>query len=35
MKTYRINKRFFVDAKDVKEAYKIYKKEIKDSKKTK
>ena len=33
VKTYRINKRYFVDAKNVKDAYKIYKKEIiKDSK---
>lgn len=29
MKTFRINKRFFVDAKNVKDAYRIYKKEIK------
>ena len=29
VKTYRINKRYFVDAKNVKDAYKIYKKEIK------
>ena len=34
MKTFRINKRFFVDAKNVRDAYRIYKKEIiKDAKK--
>ena len=33
MKTFRINKRFFVDAKNVRDAYRIYKKEIiKDAK---